>query len=146
MKGNNQGNRTNKLYRMLWAYLYVKVHGSLDVKTYQQTFGLSQKAVWRDVLKAGNEFEQVSTMLDSTLPDVGAVLSQMIQLDSLTKLPVVRLPQARFSYSTVNVIVDHKTKRVSYLPFNQDTYDSAGNKVAEVGFAGGDLTTESQLS
>ena len=138
-----------KAFRLLWAYAYYKVYGSLDVKAYKERFNLTRNKAHDDLGTGQKDFKEMCETLDRDMPELAEGLEKLFNpLTTLPKVPVANVPQGAVSYVNISLVVNHQTGTIDFQPFSQEVYNDAWQKIAKIDYGPGsiDLTTGCQLS
>lgn len=141
MTTTNNGNRSKpayKGYRLLWAYAYSITHGGkIDSRTYADKFGLAITHASEEIAEFRLDKTGIVALIDDDLPIIAAALEKAAAPDMIKEVPKVALPTATTSFVSINYVVDHRNKTVTYMPFKQTLYDEKGREVADVDFPEG---------
>lgn len=70
--------------------------------------------------------------VEQSFPALISLLRQMITVADLRKLPVTTTKNAALSHLTVDILINHETQTITWLPFTQKIYDAEGTQVASV--------------
>jgi hypothetical protein len=129
--------RVAKVLRLLWGYLWLKTRGVVNAEQYAKKFGVSRVIAYRDK----HMINALAGLIQTEFPEVDQAVNTLVPVrDLLCDLPLATTPGVAVSYVTIHASYDHATGVISYIPFDQDSYDANNNKVASINFPGGDLT------